>query len=378
MQPTPLEHARFLVFPRQSDGLAIFFSDTGKPDHDFAWREIGNRIDASVILVNNGPNQWYQGGIDGLGETREQVTATFRAWAAHLGATRLYTVGTSMGGTGAILHGVPLGARVLAFAAETRMDWPWSNVRRLMQDGFQPPIMDLRPFMEKARAPIFLYAGECEPVDLVSARHVADLDYVFADSMRRVQHGPPNYLKKRDRLDPLIDAFLRDEMPAPMPEGGWGLEGDFAHDLYGAYCADMEKRHADTVRAATAAVRFYPRSEYANYLLGKGLLLTKQYEKAEAALADAVRLHPGLWLARLHLANAIAKQGRLAEAVALYKKMDRNVIVGGRANYALGQIYLSKNSLASARKRFEMAVEMDPHRESFRAKLDQVAAELNA
>ncbi|MBG7616462.1 hypothetical protein IWC96_14385 [Brevundimonas sp. BAL450] len=373
MQPMPLEHARFRVFPRQSHQLAIFFSGSSTPDHEFRWWKIGNRIDASVILVNNGPNEWYQGGIDGLGSTRVEVTNTFRAYAKVLGAKRLYTVGTSMGGTGAILHGVPLGARVLAFAAETRMDWPWSNVRRLMVPGFKPPASNLRPIMAKARAPIYLYAGECEPVDLVSAQYVADLPNVFAESMRRVTHGPPSYLKARDRLDPLIDAFLQDEHLPKMPEGGWGLEGDFAVHLYDAYCADREKRFEDAVRAANAAVRFYPRSEYANYLLGKGLLHLKHYAKAEAALQEAVNLHRGLWPARLHLATAIEKQGRAVEAVALYKQMDRNVIVGGRANYALGQIYLSKGSTASALKRFRNAVELDPHRAAFRARLDQVA-----
>ena len=222
MSPTSHEHARFRVIPRQSDQLVIFFSDTSRTAHDFHWAEASVHVDASVILVNNGPNEWYQGGIDGLGSTRVEVTNTFRAWAKHLGARRLYTVGTSMGGTGAILHGVPLGARVLSFAAETRMDWPWSNVRRLMVKDFKPPVMDLRPVIEKARQPIFLYVGECEPIDLVSAHHVADLDRVFAESMRRVTHGPPSYLKSRNRLDPLIDAFLRDEHLPRMPEGGWG------------------------------------------------------------------------------------------------------------------------------------------------------------
>ncbi|MEH6665104.1 MAG: tetratricopeptide repeat protein, partial [Brevundimonas sp.] len=341
------------------------------------WK-IANRVDASVILVNNGPNEWYQGGIDGLGETREQVTDTFRAWAAHLNASRLYTVGTSMGGTGALLHGAALGARVLAFAAETRMDWPWSNVRRLMVKGFTPPVMDLRPVLERATAPIYLYVGECEPVDLVSAKHVADLEYVFAESMPRVTHGPPNYLKNRGLLDPLVDGFLDDAHLPRMPEGGRGLVGGFATKLYEAYCADREKRFKDAVRAASAATRSYPRSEYANYLLGKGLLHLKHYAKAEAALSEAVRLHPGLWPARLSLATAIEKQDRAVEAVALYKKMADNVIVGGRANYALGQVYLSKGSMASALQRFRKAVAMDPHRAAFQAKLDQVEADYAA
>lgn len=281
-----------------------------------------------------------------------------------------------MGGTGAILHGVPLGARVLSFAAETRMDWPWSNVRRLMVKDFKPPVMDLRPVIEKARQPIFLYVGECEPIDLVSAHHVADLDRVFAESMRRVTHGPPSYLKSRNRLDPLIDAFLRDEHLPRMPEGGWGLEGDFAVHLYDAYCADLEKRWTGAERAARRAVSQYPRSEYANYLLGKALMQLGRHPQAEGFLSTAVGLHPGMAAARLHLATAIARQGRLVEAVALYKQIDSHRHVGGRANHALGKIYLSKNRTAAALARFRKAADMDPHRDSFRVQRDQVAASL--
>jgi hypothetical protein len=370
--PTPLSHPRFRVFPRDSDQLVIFFSGSSTPDNEFRWWNIANRIDASVILVNNGPNQWYQGGIDGLGETRAAVSNTFRKWAAHRAAKRLYTVGTSMGGTGALLHGVPLGARVLAFASETRMDWPWSNVRRLMQDGFKPPVNDLRPVIAKARAPIFLYVGECEPVDLVSAAHIADLPKVFADSMRYVQHGPPNYLLRKGRLDPLIDSFLNDEPLPRMPEGGWGLEEGFAVALYDAYCADMEKRWADAAKFSQRAVNIYPRSEFANYLHGKSMLHLKRYAAAEQSLTTAVELYKGLVAAQLLRGTAIARQGRLVEAVSIYKQLSENALVGGRANYALGQIYFDKGSLKAARVCFRRAVEMDPQRANFRARLQEL------
>lgn len=370
--PTPLEHPRFRIFPRDSDQLAIFFSGSSTPDNEFRWWRIGNRINTSVILVNNGPNQWYQGGVDGLGATRVEVTNTFRKWASHLGAKRLYTVGTSMGGTGALLHGVPLGARVLAFASETRMDWPWSNVRRLMQEGFKPPVNDLREVVGKARAPIFLYVGECEPVDLVSASHIADLPRVFAESLKYVQHGPPNYLLRKGRLDPLIDAFLNDEHLPRMPEGGWGLEGNFAETLYEAYCADMEKRWAEAAAIAQRAVNTYPRSEFANYLLGKALLHLKRYASAEASLTTAVEIYKGLVAAQLLRATAIARQGRLAEAVSIYKGLAENALVGGRANYAMGQIYFDKGSLRAAATCFRRAVEMDPHRANFRARLEEL------
>lgn len=370
--PTPLDHPRFRVFPRKSEKLAIFFSGSNTADHSFEWLDTALRIDASAIVVSNGPNQWYQAGIDGLGGDRTEVTRSFRQWAKHLDAQSLYTVGAAMGGTGAFLHGVPLGARVLAFSCETQMDLVGGNVQRLMEKGFTPPVPDLRPMVEKARAPIFLYAGESDPVDLYSAFNLADLPNVFADSLRRVQHGVVSYLHRKGRLAPMIDAFLDNQHLPRMPEGGWGLDEQFAETLYDAHRADIERRWGDSARLAKRAMNYYPRSDYANYLHGKGMLHLGKFSHAETALAAAVALNSGLTPARLQLARAIERMGRLDEAVAAYTQIADHPIIGGRANFALGQIHSRRGDLTSALACFRRAVEMDPQRANFRAKLQEL------
>lgn len=367
--PTPLDHPRFRVFPRKSEKLAIFFSDANTADHSFDWLETARRIDASAIVVNNGPNQWYQAGIDGLGRDRTEVARSFRHWTKHLGARSLYTVGAAMGGTGALLHGVPLGARVLAFSCETQMDLVGGNVRRLMAKGFTPSVPDLRPMVEKSRAPIFLYAGESDPVDLYSAFNLADLPNVFADSLRRVQHGVVSYLDRQGRLAPMIDAFLDNQHLPRMPEGGWGLEEHFAETLYAAHRADVERRWRDSARLAKRAVNHYPRSDYANYLLGKSMFQLGKFRHAEPALTAAVALNGELTPARLKCARAMQKIGRLDDAVAAYTHIADHPIIGGRVNFILGQIHSRRGDLTSALACFRRAVEMDPQRANFRARL---------
>lgn len=367
--PTPLDHPRFRVFPRNSEKLVIFFSGSNTADHSFEWLETALRIDASAILVSNGPNQWYQAGIHGLGDDLTAVTRSFRLWAKHLGAEELYTVGAAMGGTGALLHGVPLGARVLAFSCETQMGLVGGNVQRLMEKGFSPPVADLRPVVQTARQPVFVYAGESDPVDLYSAFNIAGLPNVFADSARRVQHGLVSYLHRKGRLSPMIDAFLANEQLQRMPEGGWGLEEQFAETLYNAHRADIERRWEDSARLAKRAMNFYPRSDYANYLFGKSMLHLGKFSHAQTALANAVALNRGLMPARLQLARAVERMGRLEEAVAAYSQIADHPIVGGRANFALGQIHSRRGDQASALACYRRAVEMDPQRSTFRARL---------
>lgn len=370
--PTPLDHPRFRVFPRKSDKLAIFFSGSNTADHSFEWLDTARRIDASAIVVSNGRNQWYQGGIDGLGHGRNEVTGSFRHWAKHLGASSFYTVGAAMGGTGALLHGVPLGARVLAFSCETQMDLVGGHVQRLMEKGLTPSVPDLRPMVEKSRAPVFLYAGESDPVDLYSAFNLADLPNVFADSLRRVQHGVVSYLDRKGRLAPMIDAFLDNQHLPRMPEGGWGLEERFAETLYAAHSADIERRWGDAARLSKRAMNTYPRSDYANYLHGKAMLHLGKFSHAESALTTAVALNRGLAPARLLLARATERMGRLDEAIAAYAQIADHPIIGGRANFSLGQIHSRRGDLTSALACFRRAVEMDPQRANFRARLQDL------
>lgn len=370
--PTPLDHPRFRVFPRDSEKLAIFFSDANTADHSFDWLEAARRIDASAIVVSNGRNQWYQAGIDGLGRDRGEVTGSFRKWAKHLDATSLYAVGSGMGGTGALLHGVPLGARVLAFSCETRMDLVGGDVQRWMEKDFAPNAPDLRPVVEKARAPIFLYAGESDPVGLYSASNVADLPNVFADSFRRVEHDVAAYLDRTKRLAPMLGAFLDDQHLPQVLEGGWGLEEQFSATLYAAHRAATQRRWRDSARFAKRAVNYYPRSDHANYLLGKAMLRLEKFSHAANALTTAVSLNGELASAKLQLAKAMRKLGRPDDAIAVYQQICDHPVVGARVNFVLGQLYSRRGDTTSALMCFRRAVEMDPQRPNFRARLQEL------
>lgn len=370
--PTVLEHPRFRVFPRKSNQLAIFFSGSSTPDHEFRWWKIANRISASAILVNNGPNEWYQRGIDGLGGSVDEVASTFRAWADHLDATRIYTIGTSMGGAGALIYGAKLDAKTLAFAAETRTDFPWGNVQRLMDKTFVPPHGELRSMIAQSKGCVDLICGESEPVDLLSASLIGDLPQVNVISLKKVAHGPPNYLKNRGRLDGVLDAFLSDRPLPPFPEQGDGAEGGYPAALYDAYCADKEKRFGDAEQAARQALAIYPNAELATALLGRALLYQGRALEAVPILREAMTLHPTSEN-RFLLATAMEKSGDVVGAVAIHKEILKRYPTFSRSHYALGKIYAAKKSWRSALKRLRMAIDCDPGRANFKRELDRVS-----
>ena len=370
--PGPLEHPRYQVIPRPSDKLDIFFAGAGVEDSRFHWWKMAQRIDASVILVNNGRNEWYMHGIPGLRGTYEETIEGFRAWASPLDATEIYTCGGSMGGSGALVYGVPLGARVLGMGFETHLNSPWGNVQRVMLTDGEPPFRDFGPLVEKATQRIVVYAGESEPVDLLGAAHIADLPLVETITLRQVGHGPPAHLRNRKRLDPIFDAFLNDEPLPGVPNAGNGLTPGFPEALYAGYSADREKRWVDVEAQARKALNLYPRSEFAMMLLGKGLLHQKRLPEAISALKTAVEMHRQSQEARFLLAHTTEHAGDVYGAVALHKAILDEWPNFGRSHYSLGRIYASKNSWKSALSRLRKAVECDPQRTNFREELERV------
>lgn len=375
MKIGPIEHPRYRVVPRDSKKLVIFFSGTGVEDHCFHWWNMGQRIDASIIYVNNGRNEWYMRGIPGIGDSYEATVRGFKAWADALGATDIFTCGGSMGGSGALIYGVPLGARVLGMGFETRLDFPWGNVQRLLVRDFIPSFTDFRPLVARAKKRIVVYAGESEPVDLAAAAYIADLPMVETITLRGVGHGPPSHLRNRGRLDPAFDAFLNDEPMPPLVNAGSGMTPGFADTLYSAYCAEREKRWGDLERWSRRAISIYPTSEYATMFLGKSLLQQKRNKEAVEVLTRASQINPKWRETRFLLGSAKEKAGDLLGAVQVHKGILSIWPTYGQSHYALGRIYAGKKSYKSALKCLDRAVQYEPSRHGFRQKLDTVRAE---
>ncbi|MEQ1950995.1 hypothetical protein [Mesorhizobium sp. CN2-181] len=372
MKLGPIEHPRYRVIPRDSKKLAIFFSGTGVEDHRFHWWKMGQRIDASIIYVNNGRNEWYMRGIPGIGDTYKATVAGFKSWAKALGASDIYTCGGSMGGSGALIYGVPLGARVLGMGFETRLDYPFGNVKRLMVRDFVPEFTDFRPLVAKAKQRIIVYSGESEPVDLISAAHIADLPMVETVTLRGVGHGPPAHLRNRGRLDPLFDAFMNDEPIPPVPNAGSGLTPGFPESLYSAYCAERGKRWRDLERWSLKALSLYPTAEFAMMYLGKSLLMRDHPKEAIEVLQKALEQNRNSRETRFLLGTAKEKSGDLVGAVEVHKGILANWPTFGLSHYSLGRIYAEKRSFRAAIKCLERAVQFDPTRSAFKTKLDQL------
>ncbi|MEQ1952476.1 alpha/beta hydrolase [Mesorhizobium sp. CN2-181] len=197
-----------------SDRLVVFFSGTGKAPGKFDFWNVGREIDANVLFVNDEGNTWYQHGIKAFGATIDETLSNIKKWRKALGIKNTYLVGASMGGYGAVLFGALLNVRVIAFGFDSVLKLPTSQSERLINPSIQPLYPDLRPILAQSRAKVYVYAGEMETMDVVSALHISRLAHVSVQTLRGATHASAKFVHDHADLRLVFSAFL-DSKPLP-------------------------------------------------------------------------------------------------------------------------------------------------------------------
>jgi len=376
MQDFDGEHPSFRVLATPgSRKLAIFFSGTNKTDGQFDfWGYVHSQVAANILLVNNGAgNHWYQLGVPGLGNSVETTVESIREIGRRLGADRIYTIGASMGGSGAVLYGALLGGRVLGFSFETRLRAPGSRSAKYIPADLALPYPDLLPLMQAGAADILGIYGEADPVDMVEAVRVRDVRGVQLITMRGVDHGVPRYLRSRNRLAPLLDAFLADDALPDLPERDDGADvPGFAEALYAAHRALAARNTSAAMTAASEAVTLRRTSDHAQMLLGKSLMRAGRFEVAMLHLGLALALAPDNPETRTLLGSCMRKLGRSDHAIAFHEETLRRWPDYARAHYEIGLVHLGGGRILSAVAALRQACALAPGDKTFAARLAKI------
>lgn len=356
--PTETDQPRFKIIVRpQSRKLAIFFAGTGTKDHEFHFYGQAMQCGTNVILVNNGVNEWYQSGIPGLGTDLEETIKTIKAWSVAMDAPYIYCVGASMGGSGAALYGCLLGASVLALGFEARIGLPASRSEKLGRKGYVYPIRDLTPLIAASTKPFHAYVGIDDIQDLIASAHLRHLPNVNITFMTKVFHGPPRYLKNRNRLRPLIEAFIDgSEMPR-MPEKVSVPEG-FPEAMHRGHVGYWSRNYEQWEGGYRDALALRPASPTAN--LGVGWALISQNDFAGAlpylAKAKSSRLHE----ASFYFGYALRRLRLFEEAISLHEITAKRWPKYLEPLFDIAAAQALQGDFASAVKTLERVLEISP------------------
>ncbi|MGM9483333.1 hypothetical protein ACS5PN_19205 [Roseateles sp. NT4] len=180
---------------------------------------------------------WYLQGITGLGENLDTTLDALRRHIAALPATRMTMLGQSMGGYGAILYGLALGAdRVIALGslstmdpadASARGDWRWLPVmQRLAAEGIAASQTDLVALARQVGAltELRLHYGErpdtpeqgARNLDLFHAERFATLPGCRVIRHADSDHVVVNHLKAIREIDAVLLHEIFDVDPGSL------------------------------------------------------------------------------------------------------------------------------------------------------------------
>lgn len=188
--------------------LTIYLSYRRIPAGKFGGSGIGAKIRGAKLYLNC-PDNWYTGGIPGLGDDWLAVVASLERIIRQMQPASLQTVGSSMGGYGALALGGLLGAdRAVALAPEVRL-----GVRGSRSVEDVPAIDHAQVYAEFCRrlpciGEALIYTGDLEPIDCLST------SLAISAGMRGVQvlpgapHEVAEVLQRRGDLTEILDGSV--------------------------------------------------------------------------------------------------------------------------------------------------------------------------
>lgn len=200
----------FKVTKRDSDTAVLVFAH--RDAERFYMEGTVAKTGYSGVFVRDPTNCWYNAPIPGLGEDLDEIQAMIVRGIQSTGATRVITLGMSMGGYGAILFGCRLGAEhAVALYPQTFLDPVFK---------YSPPVgvplqaADLRPVVAAAPdTPILLVSPEHDLDDAFYAAWLSSLPSVDIIHAPGMQHAFLGHLKARGELD----GFMRDLLAGTRP-----------------------------------------------------------------------------------------------------------------------------------------------------------------
>ena len=379
-QDALLDHDDHFLHARPgSDTLVVYFSALNVEKRKFNFINLGRALPTHALFLNDLTQRWYQHGVAGLGSTLDETCASIQDMAERLGATRIRTVGSSMGAFGALLATRIIGCAALAFSPECRLGLPGSRSRKSYRGDISPETADLRAVLAQRDVAATIIFGESEPMDLSAAAQFAGIGGLEIIGLRGVDHYASTHLNRAGVLGAAVQRFvangalgdLKSLPPASLQDGQWRAmagvgsalqSGDYAKTLLLAHIAEIKADWPELLKQAEKAVALYPQGDAGWRLLGRAYLVNGRIADSIAPLSTALVLAERDPLTRYYLANALRKLGMETEARRHLNLLIRRWPDFGRAYYELSLLAQADGHMHDAVRLLEQGVQVEPRR----------------
>lgn len=358
--------------------FVILMSATGTKTGRFNLWKYASTLPFHRLYLRVPTNDWYQRGVPGLGADLDETIESIRHLITGSGAEKVYTTGSSMGGYGALLFGLELDAAVLAFSPEIVLDLPFSRSAKMMPQGMERTVPDLREKLAETKRSVVIYTGEMDPVDLYCAAMIRDLPNVNIVTFRDDEHTVMRTLFQTGRLESTIMDFVKENPLEEIAEKGNALNiRGYPRSFYRGWLQFQNKKNDAAIELFKEALNAYPTSARANSFIAKLLLRKKEFDEARKFAAIAVALTPNYLDHRILFAHCLRMTGALDDAVYSHTKILETWPDAAQSHFDLGQIYTSQKKVSLAKTHFAEAVRLNPTNATYAHKLAELDKSLS-
>lgn len=367
----------YKIVPHEGASIvAVIFATVSVKPWRFSFYKNMEGQSVHRIYINDPNNGWYQNGIPGLGNNIDETIGTLLKWKERLGAKEIVTIGSSMGGYGAILYGAKLGCRVLSFGAETILRLPGSRSLKNMPPNSPIYYQDLKPLLKNSNAKITLITGEVDQIDLISAKNIYELENTNVITIRGVAHGAPVFLEKKFKIVNIFrDYLLNDSIPNFVERGNLCACGNAVELLTRVNKQIAEKQWEAAKNTLKDILKITNNSDVVFHKLGIVMYQMREIELAMSYQSKAIEISSHFANAHHQLGIALRKLGRYMESYQAHKKSYENDPNFAGAYHHAGLSLEKLGEINEAESAFREAVNLDKNNKNFKLKLAEFLRE---
>ncbi|CNE35446.1 tetratricopeptide repeat protein [Yersinia intermedia] len=352
--------------------LLVVFSSMKIPAGRFTFVRSLEKFPYDVLYVNDINNGWYQTGIPGLGTSVDEACTSIKEIAKQIRAKDIFTLGSSMGGYGALLFGAKLNAPSLAFDPETVLDLPDSRSAKNMPRTATRHYNDLLPLLESSGTRAHIYAGEMDIVDLISAQRMTVLPRVSVSTIADQAHSTAAHLHEVYGLSQVSMTFVNSK---PMPElPNPGDLCNYPAVVQALVASDEAIRQRDYKNAVSilSPITFKSaRAGVAWYRLGVAQLYAGDLHGAVNSQRAAVGKCPSFGKAHLQLGISLRRTKFHTEAIQAFDRASELQPNMAAAHYQRGLTFRDMQLYDDAENAFSSAWKLEPNNKAI---VDALAA----
>lgn len=354
-----VREGQYYQFWRRTDAdsvIVIFASRNDRPPKFTFWKKALG-VNAHVVFLNCDVPAWFRTGVPGLSDSPAGLAGVLTNFAVDVAARRVVTIGSSMGGYGALLTGSFIGnCQSLVFGVEPILGVPGgkTEITRNRYQGIYPDLVSTR----RVTGGLLCYGG-MDINDILGASMLRNVGMEIA-CISQAEHDTPDFLARDGRLEKMFsDAANGNSFARPSLPNGPAEDDEVVQALWALNEPFAAKNWAVLLKSSSDFASLESRCNLIVYLRAIAHLRNNQNTEALELLEKFISVERFYWQAWNALSTVYLKLRMPAEAViasvnAIKLRPQRSI-----AHIQAGHAYRGMKSFDMAFQHYEMACKLN-------------------